>query len=42
MQRLYKFVTTDLGAVRSEYFLVATALLFTICAGANVIGGILR
>jgi len=42
MQRLYKFLTTDWRAVRSEYFFVAAALLFTVCAGANVVGHVLR
>jgi hypothetical protein len=42
MQRLNKLVTTGLRAVRSEYFFVAAALLFTVCAGANVIGYVLR
>jgi len=42
MQRLYKFLTTDWRAVRSEYFFVAAALFFTVCAGANVIGHVLR
>jgi hypothetical protein len=35
MQKFYEFWKSD--AVRLEYFLVAAALIFTVCAGANVI-----
>ena len=35
MQKFYEFWKSN--AVRPEYFLVAAALIFTACAGANVI-----
>jgi hypothetical protein len=35
MQKFYEFWKSN--AARPEYFLVAAALIFTACAGANVI-----
>ncbi len=42
MQTFYKFLMSGLRAVWSEYFFVAAALFLTVCAGANVIGQVLR
>jgi len=40
MQKFYEFWKSN--AVRPEYFLVTAALIFTACAGANVVFYALR
>lgn len=40
MQKFYKL--SGLFAARREYFFVAAALFFTVCASANIIVGVLR
>jgi hypothetical protein len=42
MQKFRKSLMSDSSAVRFEYFFVAAALLFTVCAAASVVGSVLR
>jgi len=42
MQKVYKFLRDDSGAIASEYFLIAAAFSLALCAGVNVIIDVVR